>query len=95
MTMTAPATVPPVSTIKRLYRIEKKAICFFRFILEGYDGIAILETLDAKAGIIALHIAPGCEYMVEAVIADLSGAHLVEALNHGNDGNNAGPFTGP
>ena len=94
MTMTTSATVPPVSTIKRLYRIEKKAICFFRFILEGYDGIAILETLDAKAGIIALHIAPGCENMVEAVIADLSGEHLVEALQHGDNEIFSGPFTG-
>lgn len=68
------------TTIKRMYRIERKAICFFRFILEAYDGIAILETIDAKAGIIALHIAPGCEDMADGIIADLSCEHLVETL---------------
>ena len=67
-------------TTRQLYRIEKKAICFFRFILEGYDGAAILETLDPKAGIIALHVAPGCEDMVDGIIHDLAGDHLVEAL---------------
>lgn len=68
------------TTTRQLYRIEKKAICFFRFILEGYDGAAILETLDPKAGIIALHVAPGCEDMVDGIIHDLAGDHLVEAL---------------
>lgn len=69
------------TTIRKLFRIERKAIGYFRFILEGYDGIAILETLDAKAGIIALHIAPGCESVVDAMITDLSGDHLVEPLD--------------
>lgn len=70
----------PATTTRQLYRIEKKAICFFRFILEGYDGVAILETLDPKAGIIALHVAPGCEDMVDGIIHDLAGDHLVEPL---------------
>ncbi len=68
------------TTTRQLYRIERKAICFFRFILEGYDGLAILETLDAKAGIIALHIAPGCEDMADGIIADLSREYLVEEM---------------
>ncbi len=68
------------TTTRRRYRIERKAICFFRFILEGYDGLAILETLDAKAGIIALHIAPGCEDMADGIIADLSREYLVAEL---------------
>ena len=68
------------NTTTQSYRIEKKAICFFKFILEGYDGIATLETINAKAGIIALHVAPGCESMVDGIIQDLSGDHLVEKL---------------
>ena len=65
-------------TTTRHFRIERKAICFFRFILEGYDGIATLETIDPGAGRIAIHIAPGCEEMVEGIVADLAKEHLVE-----------------
>ena len=70
----------PSTTIRQLYCIERKAICFFRFILEAYDGIAILETIDPKTGLIALHIAPGCEEMVDGIIEDLSVDYLVESL---------------
>ncbi len=69
---------PYPTTVRRCYRIEKKAISFFKFIIEAYDNIAVVETLDPKAGIIALHIAPGCEEMAEAIIEDLGRNHLVE-----------------
>ncbi len=72
------------STIRRCFRIEKKAICFFKFIFEAYEGIAVVEALDAKAGVIAVHIAPGCEEMVEGIIEDLKRSYLVERVeaNH-------------
>ena len=71
----------PTTTTRKLFRIQRKSISFFRFILEAYDGVAILETLDAKAGVIALHIAPGCESVVSEIVADLSRDHLVETLD--------------
>ena len=69
---------PYPTTVRRCFRIEKKAISFFKFIIEGYDNVAVVETLEAKAGIIALHIAPGCEDVAEAIIEDLGRYHLVE-----------------
>lgn len=58
-------------TIQRYYRVERKQIAFLRFIIEAYDGIAVMRTVDAQKGIVALSIAPDCIGEVESLIADL------------------------
>jgi hypothetical protein len=42
-----------------------------KFILEGYDGVAVIKTVDSHAGVVVIHVAPGCEYEVNAIIDDL------------------------
>ena len=39
-----------------------------RFILEGYEGIALVTTLDAALGLIEMSIAPGCEEEVAQIL---------------------------
>ncbi|HHB75446.1 MAG TPA: DUF4911 domain-containing protein [Desulfobulbus sp.] len=34
------------------FRIRSERISLFRFILEGYDGLATLSTLDARKGLV-------------------------------------------
>ncbi len=70
-----------VETIKRYLRVERREIAFIRFIFEAYDGIAVLETLDPKAGIVVFHIAPGCEPDVDAILQDLKREILIEPLH--------------
>ena len=65
---------------KRYYRIDRREIAFFKFILEAYDGLAVVSTLDPQAGIVALHIAPGCEPDVEKIVADLSRDIMMEPV---------------
>ena len=60
-----------LETLKKFLRIDRREIFFFKFILEAYDGIATLTTIDAHQGIVLLRIAPGCEGDVEAVLQDL------------------------
>ncbi len=43
------------------YRVDRHKIGYLKFILEGYEGLATLSTLDARQGIVALYIPPGCE----------------------------------
>jgi hypothetical protein len=50
--------------------IAPREVHFLRFILEAYEGIAVLTTLDPQLGHIRLSIAPGCERDVQ---------HLLEA----------------
>jgi len=60
-----------LETIKKILRVDRREICFLKFILEAYDGIATLTTIDPHQGIVMLRIAPGCESDVDAVLQDL------------------------
>jgi hypothetical protein len=70
---------------KRYYRIDRREIAFVKFILEAYDGLAVVSTLDPQAGIVALHIAPGCEPDVEKLLEDLSRDIMMEPAQPPNE----------
>jgi hypothetical protein len=76
-----------LETIKKFLRIDRREICFLKFILEAYDGIATLTTIDAQQGIVLLRIAPGCEGDVEAVLQDLKKDMIIDdsVKNQKND----------
>lgn len=67
-----------MKTIKKYFRIDRKEICFLKFILEAYDGIATLTTIDARQGIVLLRIAPGCEDEVETILQDLKKDTIIQ-----------------
>jgi hypothetical protein len=63
-------------TVKH-FLISPQEIHFLRFILEAYDGMAVVTTLDREAGLVQVNIAPGCEEVVEQVLnAEASGLRL-------------------
>ena len=74
-----------VETIKRYYRVDRREIAFIKFIFEAYDGIAVLETLDPKTGIVAFHIAPGCERDVDGILEDLKREIVIEPAQIKNE----------
>ncbi len=61
-------------TTQHLYRIDRRDISFLRFILEAYDGMAVVTTRNAALGNISITVAPGCETMVFEVIDSLVAA---------------------
>ena len=65
-------------TIKKFLRVDRREICFIRFILEAYDGIATMTTIDAHQGVVMLLIAPGCEGDVEEVFQGLKKDMIIE-----------------
>jgi len=70
-----------VETVKRYYRVDRSAIAYLKFIIEAYDGIATLRTLDPAMGTICLSIAPGCECDVDLVLADLEAELMIEPFD--------------
>ena len=70
-----------METIKKYLRVDRREICFLRFIFEAYDGIAIITTIDSESGIILLSIAPGCEEDVEMILKDLKKEIMIERAN--------------
>lgn len=59
--------VPSRSTLRYLM-IDRARIGFLRFILEAYEGIASVSTVDASLGLVRLNVAPGCEGEVERIL---------------------------
>ncbi len=56
--------------------IRPDRISLFRFLLEGYDGLAVLSTMDVKQGLVRL-IVPAVSYtelwqLLDAVCHDLT-----------------------
>jgi len=41
--------------------MDRREIHFLRFLLEAYEGVAVLTTLNETQGLVALLIAPGRE----------------------------------
>jgi hypothetical protein len=69
-----------LETIKRCYRVDRREIAFIKFIFEAYNGIAGMRTIDPAKGVIALHIAPGCEEQVEQILRDLEKEILIRRI---------------
>ncbi|MCJ7774467.1 MAG: DUF4911 domain-containing protein [Desulfobacterales bacterium] len=69
-----------LETIKQVYRVDRKEISFLRFLFEGYDGIAVIKTIDPQKGVILLYISPGCEDDVEMILKDLKKEIMIERL---------------
>lgn len=69
-----------METKKKFYRVDRREISFVKFILEGYDNIAVLSTIDPGLGIVQLTIAPGCEREVEMVLHELKNNVMIEPV---------------
>ncbi len=65
----------------RYYRIDRRQVHLMKFVLEGYDGLAVMRTVDPRQGLVALHIPPGCEADVDMIIEDLRGHMRIEAAD--------------
>jgi hypothetical protein len=61
-----------LETSRRCYRVDRSRISFVKFILEAYDNVAVLSTVDARRGMVQICIAPGCETLVDGIVAELS-----------------------
>ncbi len=55
-------------TTERYYILNPKDIYYLTFTLEAYEGLASVTTIDKKAGIVKIQIAPGWEFEIDTVI---------------------------
>ena len=60
-----------METIKHILEVERCEINYIRFIIESYDGMAFIKTIDPYKAIIELHIVPGCEDMIFELLDSL------------------------
>lgn len=60
--------------------MDRRQIHFLRFLLEAYEGVAVLTTLDRGAGLVALYIAPGREKEASQLVEQLKKEMLIEQI---------------
>ena len=69
-----------MDTQSRYLRIRREEIAYFKFIIESYEGMAVVRTKDPREAIIELMIAPGWEEDLEFVLAGLRQEMRIESL---------------
>ncbi len=52
---------PPEQCIQRTFLIDPYQIHYLRFIIEAYEGVGVVSTIDPSLGLVSISIAPGCE----------------------------------
>jgi hypothetical protein len=57
----ATAASAPLDATRIVLRLEPERIVDLHALLEGYDDLALLRTLDAAAGLIEVFVSPGAE----------------------------------
>jgi hypothetical protein len=74
-----------LKTVNKFYRIDRREICYLKFILESYDGIATMSTLDPGAGLIRIDVPPEREPELECILQDLKSEILMESVTFHSD----------
>lgn len=62
---------------KRYIRLPACHIARFQFLVEGYDGIATVSTVDSKAAVLLLCIPDGLEGYVDRVLDAIAQESLI------------------
>ena len=62
------------------YRVDRRAIAYLKFIIESYDNLALVTTVDPREGVVELQVPPGCEATVRELMADLGSRMLILPL---------------
>lgn len=60
-----------METDRRVFQVDRRDICYLRYTLESYDGMAVVRTIDPYAAQIEVSIAPGCGSIVDQLFEDL------------------------
>jgi len=59
-------------TVARKFRINRKDIWYLHFIFEAYDGVGTVSTVDARNGVIEIHIPSSRDEEASQLIRELS-----------------------
>ena len=70
-----------MDTQSRYFRLRREDIAYFKFIIESYEGMAVVRTQDPYEAIVELMVAPGWEKDVEEVLEGLREEMTIEPLS--------------
>jgi len=64
--------------IRKLFKLKTSDITLVQFILEGYEGLVTVSTIDPKTAIIQVLIMPDFLADVEGILEDLKSQFMME-----------------
>ena len=59
-------------TINRYFTLDRSGIGPLKYLLEAYEGIAVMRTLPNTTSTIEIMIAPGFEEVVDEILAEIT-----------------------
>jgi len=74
-----------LQTVSKRFRVDTSQISFLKFILEAYEGMAQLTTLDPGLGLVEIYVVPGCMKEFENIIMDLKKQMLIEFIEYSGE----------
>jgi hypothetical protein len=69
-----------MDTQSRYFRLRREDIAYFKFIMESYEGMAVVRTRDPHEAIVELMVAPGWEKDLEEVLEGLRKEMRIEPI---------------
>ncbi len=60
-----------MDTVQWHFKINSRDIAYMKFVLESYEGLGVLRTIDPKNGIVEVMVPPGLERDMEMVLEGL------------------------
>lgn len=64
----------------RYFKVLRRDMVFLKFILEAYEGMNVMSTVDNKTGIIRIAIMPGFVDDMDALLAELGKQVMLEPV---------------
>ncbi|RPI78498.1 MAG: DUF4911 domain-containing protein [Desulfobacteraceae bacterium] len=60
-----------METVRWTLETERRHIAYLRHLIESYDGMAVVRTVDPQQAVIELMIAPGCRDLIMDLLSYL------------------------
>lgn len=70
-----------MDAVRIFLRLPRRDIAYFKFVLESYEGMAVVRTENKRAGIVMLLVAPDFREEIEGLIEELGREIAIEVLH--------------
>jgi hypothetical protein len=71
-----------MDTVQWYFKINRRDIAYMKFILESYEGLGVLRTIDPRSAIVEVMVPPGLEEDMEMVLEGLRDEISMERIEH-------------
>jgi len=74
------SALPGEAPLYRYFRVDRHDIVVLKFILEAYEGMNVMSSVDNGAGIVRVLVMPGFRQDMADLLADLTGRLAMEEV---------------